>query len=175
MDGISLNKEYNKIINLTKFNVNFSKYVDSCDLLKQSPDYILEKLDNFCSYNYQKLALAGTFSPPHRALSYEEEIADVDRINNSGANMVLVSMGCPRQERWMAGMKGKIDAVMIGVGGAFSLLDGEEKQAPIWMQRNGLEWFYRLIQDPKRQIKRYWITNIEFKRLVFIEKYKTIR
>jgi N-acetylglucosaminyldiphosphoundecaprenol N-acetyl-beta-D-mannosaminyltransferase len=138
-------------------------------------DYILEKLDNFCSYNYPKLALAGTFSPPHRALSYEEEIADVDRINNSGANMVLVSMGCPRQERWMAGMKGKIDAVMIGVGGAFSLLDGEEKQAPIWMQRNGLEWFYRLIQDPKRQIKRYWITNIEFKRLVFIEKYKTIR
>lgn len=138
-------------------------------------DYMLEKLDDYCFYNYPKLALAGSFSPHNQTLSYEEEIADIDRINNSEANIVLVSMGCPSQERWMAGMKGKIDAVMIGVGGAFSMLVGEEKQAPIWMQQNGLEWFFRLIQDPKSLIKRFRMTNFEFNRLVFLEKFKTIR
>lgn len=136
---------------------------------------ILEKLDAFCMGHYPNLSLAGVYSPPFRVLTDDETKEDIKRINESGANIVFVALGCPKQERWMASMKGKINAVMIGVGGAFPMLVGVEKRAPLWMQQNGLEWFYRLIQDPQRLFKRYLVTNTAFLYLIFKEKLKSIR
>jgi len=133
---------------------------------------VLDKLDEYCMNNFPKLSLAGKYSPPFRPPTAEEIQADIERINNSGANIVFVALGCPKQERWMASMKGKINAVMIGVGGAFPMLVGIEKRAPLWMQKYMLEWFFRLIQDPKRLFRRYFVTNSIFIYLVVKEKIK---
>lgn len=134
-----------------------------------TPD-VLNLLVTFCKQKYPDLSIAGAISPPFRTLTYEEENEHINRINSSEANLVFVALGCPKQEIWMHRMKGKINAVMLGVGGAFPMLVGVEKRAPLWMQKNGLEWFYRLMQDPKRLFKRYFVTNSWFVYLLFKEK-----
>ena len=101
-------------------------------------------------------------SPPYRELSEEEDKAYVNTINDSGAGVVFVCLGCPRQERWMAEHRGRIDAVMIGVGAAFDYHAGTLKRAPLWMQKSGLEWLFRLASEPRRLWKRYLITNSLF-------------
>lgn len=108
------------------------------------------------------LRIAGSFSPPFRPLSEEESSLIVDQINQSGAKTVWVSLGCPKQETWMAAQKGRINAVMIGVGAAFDYHAGTLRRAPPWMQRNGLEWLYRLGSEPRRLWRRYLITNSLF-------------
>ena len=135
-----------------------------------STDDVLRKLKDFCSANYPKLLIAGMHSPPFRLLTEAETQTEIQQINASEANLVLVALGCPKQERWMANMKGKINAVMVGVGGAFPMLVGVQKRAPLWMQKNSLEWFYRLAQEPRRLFKRYFITNSLFIMLVIKEK-----
>jgi N-acetylglucosaminyldiphosphoundecaprenol N-acetyl-beta-D-mannosaminyltransferase len=139
-----------------------------------STDEVLDKLKDFCQVNYPKLSIAGMYSPPFRVLTEAETQTEIQQINESGANIVLVALGCPKQERWMANMKGKINAVMVGVGGAFPMLVGVQKRAPLWMQRNSLEWFFRLAQEPRRLFKRYFITNNLFIFLVFKEKMKLL-
>ena len=101
-------------------------------------------------------------SPPFRTLTSEEDRQVVDMINGSGAGVVFVGLGCPKQEQWMANHRGKINAVMIGVGAAFDYLAGTVKRAPLWMQHNGLEWLYRLMSEPRRLFKRYLVTNTLF-------------
>jgi N-acetylglucosaminyldiphosphoundecaprenol N-acetyl-beta-D-mannosaminyltransferase len=101
-------------------------------------------------------------SPPFRALSAEEDAAAVDRINASGAGIVFVGLGCPKQERWMAEHRGRINAVMIGVGAAFDFHAGTVQRAPAWMRDNGLEWLHRLASEPGRLWKRYLVTNTLF-------------
>ncbi|MEJ7913065.1 MAG: WecB/TagA/CpsF family glycosyltransferase [Chitinophagaceae bacterium] len=108
------------------------------------------------------LQVAGYYSPPFRTLTLEEDEAVISEINASGARLVFVVLGCPKQERWMAKMQGRIQAVMIGVGGALPVLLGEQKRAPDWMQHAGLEWVYRLAQEPRRLFERYAITNTTF-------------
>ena len=135
-----------------------------------STDDVLGKLKDFCQSNYPNLSIAGMYSPPFRVSTGAEKQTEIQHINESGANIVLVALGCPKQERWMAGMKGKINAVMVGVGGAFPMLVGVQKRAPLWMQRNSLEWFYRLAQEPRRLFKRYFITNNLFMLLIIKEK-----
>lgn len=135
---------------------------------------VLEKLRLMFGERYPNLKIAGMLSPPFRKLSTQEVQNDIDLINESGANIVFVALGCPKQERWMSEMKGKIYAVMIGVGGAFPMLAGIEKRAPLWMQQNMLEWLYRLIQDPKRLFKRYAVTNSLFIFLLTKEKIKLL-
>ncbi|MDP2881246.1 MAG: WecB/TagA/CpsF family glycosyltransferase [Azonexus sp.] len=108
------------------------------------------------------LKVAGAISPPFRALTAAEQAVDVERINASGAGTVWVSLGCPKQEKWMAAHRGKINAVMIGVGAAFDYHAGTISRAPLWMQRNGLEWFHRLCSEPGRLWKRYLVTNTLF-------------
>ena len=83
-------------------------------------------------------------------------------INNSGAGVVWVSLGCPKQELWMAAHRGKINAVMVGVGAAFDYHAGTIRRAPLWMQHSGLEWLYRLISEPRRLWRRYLVTNSLF-------------
>lgn len=111
---------------------------------------------------FPDLMIAGAISPPFRALTLEEDAAIVEQINASGAGVVFVSLGCPKQELWMAAHRGRINAVMIGVGAAFDYHAGTIKRAPKWMQDCGLEWLHRLISEPRRLWKRYLVTNTLF-------------
>ena len=108
------------------------------------------------------LVIAGAHAPPFGPLETLDLSAEAQRINESGANIVLVSLGCPKQERWMALMKGRVNAVMIGIGGAFLLYAGLERRAPSWMRKLALEWLFRLGLEPKRLWKRYLVTNSIF-------------
>lgn len=113
----------------------------------------------YLSEHYSELTICGTYSPPFRPLTTDEERNIIETINDAKPGLVFVVLGCPKQERWMASMKNKIDACMLGVGGALPVLIGMQKRAPIWMQKNNLEWLYRLGQEPKRLFKRYLMTN----------------
>ena len=101
-------------------------------------------------------------SPPFRALSAEEDAAAVERIHASGAGIVFVGLGCPKQELWMAEHRGGVNAVMIGVGAAFDFHAGTVQRAPAWMREHGLEWLHRLLSEPRRLWKRYLVTNTLF-------------
>lgn len=108
------------------------------------------------------LRIAGAYSPPYRSLTAEEDAAVIEAINASGAGTVWVSLGCPKQEKWMAEHRGRINAVMIGVGAAFDYHAGTIQRAPLWMQRNGLEWLHRVCSEPRRLWRRYLVTNTLF-------------
>ena len=111
---------------------------------------------------YPELPLAGSHSPPFRDLTNPEEREVAARINASGARIVFVGLGCPKQEVWMARQRGRIKAVMIGVGAAFDFHAGVVKRAPRWMQNSGLEWLYRFAAEPRRLWQRYLVTNSLF-------------
>lgn len=123
---------------------------------------MLDRTKEFVATNYPLLEKHHYLSPPFRPLTEEEEQDVVTRINDSGVNLVFVALGCPKQEKWMAAMKGKINACMIGIGGALPVMIGMQKRAPQWMQKMSLEWLYRLAQEPRRLFKRYFITNSLF-------------
>lgn len=127
-----------------------------------SSDEVLDRISRKINTEHPELIIAGTYSPPFRILSEEEERIVTEGINNSGANIVMVALGCPNQELWMARHKGKINAVMIGLGGAFPVYAGIQPRAPKWMQFYSLEWLYRLRQEPRRLFKRYLVTNTLF-------------
>ena len=111
---------------------------------------------------YPGAVIAGMESPPFRPLTEEEDAAAVARINAARPDFVWVGLGAPKQERWMAAHRGKVQALMVGVGAAFDYEAGNIRRAPAWMQRCSLEWLYRLLQDPRRLFKRYFVTNTKF-------------
>ena len=127
-----------------------------------STEDTLIRLRSSISREFPGLKVAGMHSPPFRPLSRAEDDAEVDMINRSGANVVFVGLGCPKQEKWMAAHQGEIGAVMVGVGAAFDYHSGMVRRAPLWWQRNGLEWLYRLVSEPRRLMKRYMVTNTLF-------------
>ncbi|MDG0833422.1 WecB/TagA/CpsF family glycosyltransferase [Roseateles saccharophilus] len=108
------------------------------------------------------LRIAGAVSPPFRAPTAEELARHIEAINASGAGTVWVSLGCPKQELWMAAQRGRVQAVMVGVGAAFDYHAGTIRRAPAWMQRCGLEWLHRLASEPRRLWRRYLVTNSLF-------------
>ena len=122
----------------------------------------LTKLSQNLKSKFPELIIAGMHSPPFRPLTVVEEAEDAKRINDSRASVVLVGLGCPKQEEWMYRQLGQVNAVMIGVGAAFRFHSGEVQQAPKWMRERGLEWLFRLIEEPKRLWKRYASTNLAF-------------
>jgi N-acetylglucosaminyldiphosphoundecaprenol N-acetyl-beta-D-mannosaminyltransferase len=122
----------------------------------------LEQAKRYVGEHYPGIPEVGIYSPPFRPLTPAEEADAVTLINDSGAKLVFVILGCPKQERWMASMQGRINAVMIGLGAALSILIGERKRAPKWIRDLGMEWFYRLLQEPQRLWKRYLSTNFTF-------------
>jgi len=119
--------------------------------------------------NFPGLKIAGAYSPPYRNLTSGETASVVEQINKSGAGSVWVSLGCPKQEIWMAEQRGNINAVMIGVGAAFDYHAGVINRAPLWMQQGGFEWFYRLCSEPRRLWRRYFLTNSLFIVLAFFQ------
>lgn len=122
----------------------------------------LDKLRRRLVAAFPALRVAGMESPPFRPLTSEEDAAAVERINASGAGIVFVGLGCPKQERWMAEHRGLINAVMIGVGAAFDFHAGTVSRAPVWMRNRGLEWLHRLVSEPRRLWRRYLVTNTLF-------------
>ena len=130
---------------------------------------ILALITKKSKVDFPRLRIAGTFSPPFRPLGKEEDKEVVKMINSSNADFVFVSLGCPKQEKWMHEHRGKVNACMLGVGQAFMVYAGIEKRLPRWMRNLSLEWIYRLYQDPKRLWKRYLVTNSIFLVLVFRE------
>lgn len=127
-----------------------------------STDHTLELLRVAINATFPRLQISGMRSPPFRDLSPEEDESEVRAINQSGTNVVFVGLGCPKQEKWMAAHRGRVNAVMIGVGAAFDYHSGSVKRAPLWCQRAGLEWLYRLWSDPQRLLKRYLVCNTLF-------------
>lgn len=124
-----------------------------------STEKILTKLQNNLVARFPGLIIAGSYAPPFRPLTAEEEAKDRENIEKSGAKVVFVGLGCPKQEEWMSRQQDKLNLVMIGVGAAFSFHSGEVSQAPRWMMKSGLEWLYRLITEPRRLWQRYLINN----------------
>jgi len=112
---------------------------------------------------YPGVKIVGGYSPPHRPLTGEERAAVISEINHSRADVVWVGIGVPKQEKWMAQMRSELEApILIGVGAAFDFHAGLVPQAPPWMQDIGLEWAYRLAQEPRRLWRRYTRYNPRF-------------
>ena len=132
---------------------------------------MLAKTKDHIEQNFPGLHIAAMYSPPFRPLTKDEDDTVVEIFRNSGAALIFIVLGCPKQEKWMASMKDRIGAVMIGIGGALPVFVGIQKRAPRWMQNAGLEWFYRLMQEPGRLFKRYATTNSLFVYLVLKSKY----
>ena len=123
--------------------------------------------------DYPELYICGYEPSVFRKLT-EAEIEELaQRINKSGADFVWIAIGAPRQELLMNRLKGKVNCLMVGVGGAFNILAGIVKDAPMWLQNVGLEWLYRLCKEPKRLFKRYFITNSKF--IFYLMTAKRIR
>ncbi|MBI3916642.1 MAG: WecB/TagA/CpsF family glycosyltransferase [Betaproteobacteria bacterium] len=113
------------------------------------------------------IQIAGCIAPPFRKLAADEDAQVTRAIEGSGARIVFVGLGCPKQEEWMAGHRGRIRAVMIGVGAAFDFHAGVVRRAPRWMQQAGLEWLHRLLSEPRRLWRRYFVTNTLFLAYLF--------
>ena len=122
----------------------------------------LEQLEKVLTEKYPNLKIAGMYSPPFRLLTEEEKQGDIQRINESKADIIWVGLGAPKQEKWMFDNRDKLNGVAIGVGAGFDYHAGKIKRAPKWMQTISMEWFVRLLQDPRRLWKRYLVTNIKF-------------
>ena len=125
-------------------------------------DEVLNALRKKVRKDFPNLRIAGYYSPPFRTLTEQETEQIREQIRESDANLLFVALGCPKQEKWMAQQKGKIPVSMLGIGNAFRTYLGYEKRAPMIMQKMALEWLYRLIQNPRRLWKRYFITNTRF-------------
>ena len=116
---------------------------------------ILKNMEGRLLTEFPDLRIAKMEPLPFRPLTRQEDQALIQRVNESGAGLVMVALGCPKQERWMSAHKHEIKAVMIGLGGAFPVYAGIHRRAQSWVRNMGLEWFYRLIQEPRRLWKRY--------------------
>ncbi|MDV6376009.1 WecB/TagA/CpsF family glycosyltransferase [Deinococcus arenicola] len=112
--------------------------------------------------NYPGIQLACMIAPPFRPPTAEEDAQYTQQLIDSGARIVFVGIGCPKQERWMAAHTGRLNAVLMGMGAAFDFHTGRVRQAPVFMQRLGLEWLFRLVMEPRRLWKRYAKHNPRF-------------
>ncbi|MEW8682055.1 MAG: WecB/TagA/CpsF family glycosyltransferase [Candidatus Thiodiazotropha endolucinida] len=120
------------------------------------------KISDHVNKKYPNVKIGCSISPPYREITHEEDRKYIEMINNSGVQILLVGLGCPKQEVWMANHKDNIGAVMIGVGAVFDFLSGQKKEAPPIFQKLGLEWFFRLVSEPDRLWKRYAYHNPRF-------------
>ena len=133
---------------------------------------VLAKLVERMGARFPSLRIVFSLSPPFRAMTKAEDLAVVRAINESGARILFVGLGCPKQECWIDDHTGegenKVRAVMLGVGAAFDFHAGTLRQAPPWMQTHDLEWLFRLAMEPRRLWKRYLKHNPRFAALVLM-------
>lgn len=123
---------------------------------------VLNKVVTKLSQQYPNIKIIYQYSPPFRVLTEEESSKVINDINSAQVDVLFVGIGCPKQEIWMAQHRGKVNAVMLGIGAAFDFIAGTKKHAPRWMQKMGLEWLFRLLSEPKRLWKRYLKQNPRF-------------
>ncbi len=135
---------------------------------------VLDKLQINLKNKFPTLKIAGAISPPFRPLTPEEEAVYLEEIRASGAGIVFVSLGCPRQELWAFERSDRLSRPILCVGAAFDFHAGNIPEAPEWMQRWGLEWFFRFYQEPKRLWKRYLLLNPLFVLLLFLQLIKLL-
>jgi N-acetylglucosaminyldiphosphoundecaprenol N-acetyl-beta-D-mannosaminyltransferase len=143
-------------------------------LLGSTPQ-VLWGLETELRRRFPKAAIVGSVSPPFRALTEQETAEQTARLVESKAQVVWVGLGTPKQDWESARLAGDIAAIFIAVGAAFDFIAGEKKQAPMWMQRNGLEWLFRLAVEPRRLWKRYLFGNARFLRATIREMIGTHR
>ncbi len=118
---------------------------------------------------FPALQIVYKFAPPFRELMPAEEEKMLREISKSGATLVFIGIGCPKQEQWMARYKGRINASMIGVGAAFDTIGGLVQSSPDYIHRFGLEWLFRLVREPRRLYRRYLISAPRFVWLIFAD------
>lgn len=170
-DGMPLAKAIKFIYGISQDRVAGMDLIEDlfkeCEKLEKSifvyggSDETLGKMNQKVSLEYPNLKIK-SFSPPYRVLTDTEKELHTQMINDYHPDFVFVALGCPKQEKWMAEHKDKINSCMIGLGGAVEVYAGVKDRAPLWMQKYSLEWLYRLVQDPKRLWKRYFVTNSLF-------------
>jgi len=137
-------------------------------------DGVGEALQQHLEKNYPGIQVVGHYTPPFRPLNAEEEAALIAQIGRLKPDVIWVGLSTPKQERFMAAYIEKLDTtLMFGVGAAFDIHTGRTKDSPGWMKRSGLQWFHRLLQEPRRLGKRYLINNPAF--LFLIAGQLTVR
>jgi N-acetylglucosaminyldiphosphoundecaprenol N-acetyl-beta-D-mannosaminyltransferase len=136
-------------------------------------DGVAERLVQRLTRRFPGLEVAGTYTPPFRPLTHQEDEDVVNRINDAAPDIVWVGLSTPKQEYWMAQHVGRLQApVLVGIGAAFDFHAGLKRQAPRWMQRSGLEWLFRLSTEPRRLGKRYLVNNPAFVWLALQEVWR---
>jgi len=130
---------------------------------------VLDRLLSRVHSTFPDLRVVYSEAPPFRPLSPAEDEEVVRAVRTSGARILFVGLGCPKQERWIASHRGRINAVMLGVGAAFEFLAKTKPQAPGWMQASGLEWAFRFATEPRRLWKRYAKHNPRFVILMLLQ------
>lgn len=129
-----------------------------------------ELLRDALQAKFPNLQVVGTYSPPFRPMTISEDQSVIDMINEANPDIIWVGLSTPKQERWMSDHRSRLKApVLLGVGAAFDFHTGQVPQAPPWMQRNGLEWLFRLVQEPRRLWRRYIIGNPYFLILLVLQ------
>ena len=135
-----------------------------------------EQLKTALCDRFPGLDVVGAYSPPFRTLTEQEDEEIMEAINSSGADVVWVGLGMPKQDYWVAEHVAKLDrCVLIAVGAAFDFHSGRKKQAPLWIQRSGLEWLFRLLSEPKRLWRRYLVNIPQFIVKAILQKVGLVR
>jgi N-acetylglucosaminyldiphosphoundecaprenol N-acetyl-beta-D-mannosaminyltransferase len=124
---------------------------------------------DFLKRRFQGIEIVCSIAPPFRPLEPDEDANYTRQLAESGAQIVLVGIGCPKQELWMAEHRERLQAVLLGVGAAFDFHSGRVRQSPRVLQRMGLEWAFRLAMEPKRLWKRYARNNPRFVGLLLLQ------
>lgn len=123
---------------------------------------VIESIQSRAKKDLPNLKIAYALSPPFRALTDAEDAEITAEINRAKPDILFMGLGCPKQENWMSAHKEKLQAVMLGVGASFDFYAGNVKESPEWLGKLGLEWLFRLTQEPKRLWRRYLILNPRF-------------
>lgn len=131
---------------------------------------VSERLAESLKTRFPGLNVVGTYSPPFRPLSVKEDVELLEMIGRAAPDVLWVGLGTPKQERWMHEHKDRLRVpVLVSIGAAFDLLSGRRKQAPSWMREHGLEWFFRLLQEPRRLWRRYLVCGSQFLAYVLLD------
>ncbi|MGI6227491.1 MAG: WecB/TagA/CpsF family glycosyltransferase, partial [Peptococcales bacterium] len=136
-----------------------------------STEKTIDLLKNNLQRKFASLIIAGAENSKFRRITINEKMEIVNEIKSSGAKIIFVGLGCPRQETWVFEYRNLLNMPLIAVGAAFDFHAGVLSQAPSWMQKSGLEWFYRFLQEPKRLFKRYIFLNPYYLFLLFLEVF----